>query len=389
MADTPATREDAAVAAPALGGYDPNQNVELEAFYQKIIEDDKDKIDVEIDRGNIEFLSGIDEFDTHRIQRKNDQGMFDNEDAVSLDKWELKNSYGFSAKSFDRFCKRLGVPSKFMNKCPDYIVQTVIEHFLTASGSGRILLRCREREGNIKTIRGICGPSYVPLDNRELWEIIMPELMAFEKRTGVKVRIHQPKLSDEYMHTRILFEDQVDVGYGGKKDPFNTGIHISNSELGYIPVRADMITFRLVCTNGMVSMADGRRLFQFKQNNADKKEFREQLITQLNFAIDNRNKPLEIIQSAIMKKVENPSRVIRRIGRVHQVKNDLILDVLNEYEEGVSTSRYEDTRMDVVNAFTRVAQTAAPTIGLRLEAVAGRVLVDEVIWSSQFEDDAI
>lgn len=375
------------VAATPLNSYDPNRNVELEAFHQKIIDDDKGKIDIEVDRANLEFLAGLDEFNTHRVQRKNDQGVFDIQDPESLDRWELENSYGFNQKSFDRFCSRLGIPAKFMAKCPDYIVQTCVEHFLTASGAGRLLLRCREREGNIKTVRGICGPSYVPLDNREIWEIMMPELLSFQKKSGIKVRIHQPKLSDEYMHARILFEDNVDVGYGGKEDPFNTGIHISNSELGYTPVRADMITFRLVCTNGMVSMADGRRLFQFKQNNADKKAFREELIAQLNFAVENRNKPLETIQNAVKQRLNEPGRIIRRIGRVHGVKNDLVLDVLNEYEMGVGQKRYEDTRMDVVNAFTRVAQTAHPAIGLKLEAVAGRVLVDEAIWSDTFDDE--
>ena len=91
-------------------------------------------------------------------------------------------------------------------------------------------------------------------------EVFLPEVLAARKAISSAdedLTIEQADFGDEYTHLRILFPRSRAEARAG--DIIQTGMHITNSEVGLRAVHIEPLVFRLVCTNGLVRPEGGGR----------------------------------------------------------------------------------------------------------------------------------
>lgn len=94
-------------------------------------------------------------------------------------------------------------------------------------------------------VRAILSSSYLPLDNLELAESVLPGLIKQEAQV----------LSSEITESRMYLKAVTEriSGEVSKGDVVQAGIILSNSEVGQGSLKVESLDCRLVCLNGMIS----------------------------------------------------------------------------------------------------------------------------------------
>ena len=95
------------------------------------------------------------------------------------------------------------------------------------------------------TARAFLSNRYRRIDNMEIAEIVLPELQKLEGAVFESCQITESRMYIKVVNPRL----QAEVSPG---DIVQSGIIISNSEVGQGSVSIQPLVFRLVCSNGMV-----------------------------------------------------------------------------------------------------------------------------------------
>jgi len=132
------------------------------------------------------------------------------------------------------------IPQKYYDMMPADLRATNVNHWLQETSAKRMV---RTLDGNC---RAFLSDRYRCLDNFELASSVLPVLSEVED-----MRVESCELTDRRMYIKALFpklETEISVG-----DVVQSGVVISNSEIGDGSLRVEPLIYRLVCSNGMIS----------------------------------------------------------------------------------------------------------------------------------------
>jgi len=141
-----------------------------------------------------------------------------------------------------------GIPAKYYDRmkaeAPALLVNNVNHWF--AEQPARRMVRTLDNRA-----RAFLSDRYRRIDNEEIAEAVLPVLLG----AGSDIRIESCEVTDSRLYLKAVFpkiEGEVKVG-----DPVQSGIVISNSEVGLGSLSVQPLVFRLVCSNGMIANDSG------------------------------------------------------------------------------------------------------------------------------------
>jgi len=143
---------------------------------------------------------------------------------------------------------RLRVPYSYLSRCPAELQAQNLNYWIEQESQRRETFFCRF---NGDTLRAIFTERYKPLDNMEILGQIIEQGF---NNTNLKV---QYSLDHGMFLLKIPeFSKAFGVNSGhGPLDEIVPGLAFTNSEVGLIAFSIESYFYRLVCTNGLISVA--------------------------------------------------------------------------------------------------------------------------------------
>lgn len=135
----------------------------------------------------------------------------------------------------------LSIPATYYDRMrmeqPELLTRNV-NTWLESMGSRRMI---RTLDG---TARAFLSDRYRIIDNDKILETVLPEILDIDG-----MRVASCSITDERLYLKVINEKMTaDVSVG---DTVQSGMIISNSEVGMGSVTVQSLVYRLVCTNGM------------------------------------------------------------------------------------------------------------------------------------------
>lgn len=154
----------------------------------------------------------------------------------------------------------LGIPTKYYDKMqkesPELLTKNV-NHWLHSQTDRRML---RTLDGKL---RAFLSDRYRRIDHAEIAETVLPIIAGMKTAQVMSCQITETRMYIKVVNPRIQAE--VKVG-----DVVQSGVIISNSEVGCGSVSVSPLIYRLACTNGMVAQDNGVRKYHIgRVNDAD------------------------------------------------------------------------------------------------------------------------
>lgn len=274
---------------------------------------------------------------------------------------------------------RLQVPATFADrlaeKHPDMLAYTLNQLFQREPE--RRMLRTLDGKA-----RAFLSDRYRLLDNFDLAQAVLPLLL-----TQPDARIVSTQFTETRFYIKALFprvEREVSVG-----DPVQSGVVISNSEVGSGSLSVQPLVFRLVCKNGMISSYGGQRkyhvgrahngeadafeLYRDETLQADDKAFWLKVQDVVRATMDEAK-----FETIVRKMAEtkgqpitgNPVKAVEELAKSMSFNQGETDNVLKHLIQGGDLSRY-----GLLNAVTRSAQDVEDyDRATELEAAGGRII---------------
>lgn len=140
------------------------------------------------------------------------------------------------------------IPAKYyermMEESPE-LLATNVNHWFAVSATRRLI---RTLDGRA---RAFLSDRYRRIDNEQIAEAVLPVLMD----AGNDIRIESCEVTDKKLYLKAVFpkiEGEVKKG-----DPVQSGVVISNSEVGLGSLSVQPLVYRLVCSNGLIANDSG------------------------------------------------------------------------------------------------------------------------------------
>lgn len=247
-----------------------------------------------------------------------------------------------SPRAETQLLQRLGVPVSFFRRLPENLRWAVANHFVqNGLGEGAALIRTVRGD----TVRALLTDAYTPLDDVDILPAVADILGDQE------VTIEKLDFSDDATHLRILFPRQTVEARAG--DVLTTGIHVTNSEVGYRAVHVDALVYRLVCSNGLVRAESSGRTTLRHVGQVDRlKDYMARAIAD---ARDNAHQLLGQFRDSVQHTLSDPEELLRGFARDSDLTREQLQAALAAYALEPDRTLY-----GVVNSLTRAAQ-AQPT----------------------------
>jgi len=256
--------------------------------------------------------------------------------------------------------ERLGIPVRFFDRCPEKLKWMTANHFAQNGGY--------DKEVTIRTIkdneaRAIVSDQYTAIDDVD----IMPMVSDVVSDLGGDVKIAD--FHPDYTHVRIVFPGTETETRPG--DIIQTGIHLTNSEVGLRAVHLDAMVYRLICTNGMVrGESNGRTSIRHV---GDRDRLKDYIRRSIEDAKVNSAEMVKKFKASVEMKLNEPEKFIEGFAAQQKLTQSQFKDILNTF------NYYEDKTMyGVINAVTETAQKSETVEGrYQLERI-GTSLLDRV-----------
>jgi len=160
---------------------------------------------------------------------------------LTLDQGSSALSLHLTGIAHRQVADRMGIPYKYydrMRSDASDLLATNVNRWFDQTPANRMV----RTHGN--TARAFLSDSYRPLDNVEVASAILPKLI----ESGLEVVSSQITDRRLYIQARNpKMEGEVKQG-----DVIQSGLVISNSEVGHGSLAISELDFRLICTNGMI-----------------------------------------------------------------------------------------------------------------------------------------
>ena len=190
--------------------------------------------------------------------------MFQNGEDFSLGIDDM-NPFALTEIAHDQIGERLKIPAAFYDRCrekyPDLLTHNVNSLFQREPTRQMI----RTLDGNA---RAFLSERYRPIDHHEIAEAVLPIISNWmqEGATVESAELTEKKLYIKVVNPRV----QAEIVTG---DIVQSGIVISNSEVGHGAVSVMPLVYRLVCSNGMICADAGQRKNHVGRVNASDENF--------------------------------------------------------------------------------------------------------------------
>lgn len=162
---------------------------------------------------------------------------------IELDRTEMNgSSLPVNSIAHRQIAAKLDIPAKYYDRMltdAQELLSFNVNHWLTNSGERRMV---RTLDGKV---RAFLSDKYQRIENEEIANVVLPILMEQQD-----LKIASCEITESRMYIKAIFPSiQGEVVKG---DVVESGIFISNSEVGQGAVNIQPFIHRLVCLNGMV-----------------------------------------------------------------------------------------------------------------------------------------
>ncbi len=322
--------------------------MKLTQVFEQVTAEDELKWDLLLDKGEMRFGEG-------------------NLCSSRLDRTLYPKGLSPTPWATSQMCNRLGIPTAYFKRCPLWLRDAQVNHWLHQEPEGsrrmtsrgtmpgdRWLLRAKG-----EVLRGVLSDRYAKLNNADA-------LCTLKPLVENRFEVQWLALTDETFHLRLTDPRlSRDILPG---DRVMAGIHVANSEVGKRSVTVDALVYRLVCQNGLIRLVKGKSLLHQRHVGLTPAH----LQAALGRAIED-----ALIQSAgFMERMSWATR--ERLGGVEKTLDALPFS--QTLRETVRTSLLsepkgqQETLYGLVNALTFTAQGLEPDERYTLEAMAGTIL---------------
>jgi hypothetical protein len=158
-----------------------------------------------------------------------------------------QGEYALTNNAHAQIAARLKIPKAYYDRMKvesPHLWKQNVNHWFSANPEMR-LVRTLDNK-----IRAFLSDRYRSLDNYDLLETILPVLS--ERKD---LEIESSNISEDKIYLKVFFKDlEREVTNSSEvNDIVRAGLVISNSEVGAGSLKIQPMTYRLVCTNGMIS----------------------------------------------------------------------------------------------------------------------------------------
>ena len=298
---------------------------------------------------------------------------------------EGHDTFEINNNAHGQFAARLGIPKKYYDKmyhdAPELWAKNM-NHWLVSNPEKRLI---RTLDGKV---RAFLSNGYRTLDNFELLEAVLPLL-----QSRSDVQIESCEVTEDRLYLKVFFNDleQVVTGSSLKNDIVRVGLCISNSEVGNGSLSVQPMTYRLVCTNGMISSTATRKYHTGRKGQIDMNEIQAILSDktkqvsdaafwlQVQDIIKHNLKP-ETIAKEMQKFEEATQRIIGDdMTKIELVENTIKhFDLREGQKEGILENLLRDgdySQWGLANAVTNHANSQGDyEEATKLEKIGGKII---------------
>ena len=288
--------------------------------------------------------------------------------------------YPINEHTHNQLAGRIGIPAKYYDRMrteAPALLKANVEHWFQHTPERRMV---RTLDGRA---RAFLSDRYRPLDNYDLAEAVLPVL-----READGIQIASCEVTESRLYIKATFPRiQGEVKKG---DVVQSGIVVTNSEIGLSSLRIEPLIYRLVCLNGMICADFGTKRYHIGRN-ADSSENAYELYRDETLAADDKafwmkardtvrasldqvqfQRILQRVQAAAQEKpVADPVAAVEVLGARHGFTEHEHNSVLKHLLSGGDLSRW-----GVVNAVTAASQDVTDyDRATELERLGGVLLV--------------
>lgn len=332
-----------------------NNKNQFVALLDRVVEEDKAKRDFEVPFGSL---------------RMNNEGRI-----LSVEKLGVSAGSELTDFAMTQLFNRSEMPVRYMKRLLNERPQLVAEqfnHWMEKEASKeesqkKVLLRSVKEESGY-VVRGVLSDKYTILDNNEVLDSLVGLADGLPD-----FKVESMFNNDKKMHVRLSFNDlthNFGVSPEGKNDIVKVGLDIQNSEIGYSSLVVAPITYRLVCTNGLMAWKAEEGAIRQRHVHMSSAELREMMEKSMQVSIENGKILLDGMKESTRMKIINPYEYIEEKSKEANLSNKQIEVVKANFDIEPMKSLY-----GVVNAFTRTARDQKNhEARLSIEKLAGSLL---------------
>ena len=206
---------------------------------------------------------------------------------------------GINSIAHDQIGQAVGIPAKYYDRMsrenPELLAQNVNSWFRKEPKTRMV----RTMDG---TARAFLSDKYRRIDNYEIASTVLPVIADM----GSDVRVESCEITDRRMYIKVVnprITAEVTPG-----DIVQSGIIISNSEVGLGSMAIQPLVYRLVCTNGMVVNDAATRKYHIGRGNEAAEDF--SLYT---------SETMKLSDMALMAKIRDTVKAVAEQSRFDRV----------------------------------------------------------------------
>lgn len=260
----------------------------------------------------------------------------------------------------------LGMPARYFKKLKEHGVEHLYQqHFeyWTRQHAGKELYFRALQQDDYLTLRGVLSQKYVTVNDATLvalLENLLPPDALIEKSAR---DLHRLVL-------RITWEGDRQGAYipTGQADSARLGFDLINSEVGCASMIFTGLIWRLVCSNGLRTMAPYASWKRRHIGGIDEDEVKRALQE----VWEGGNRFFDNWVNLAQIPLAHPEQAINSVAKHLEFPKHLRDNAMEEYEQGLDRA-YDQTAYAVVNAYTRVVREYATDQRLDFEARLGKL----------------
>ena len=264
---------------------------------------------------------------------------------------------GFTQTGLSSYLQKIDVPIGHFNKCSSHLKRETLAEFHTNNAKQDVMLRLYNDD-----IRFIASSKYAKYDDVNIIEALQDINSPLEVR-----EINQ---SENFFVMRALTENPIEIP--GLR-PYYPGIQIMNSEVGRSAVKAQLVLWEEVCTNGMI--VQNQTLGGFGMIHLGKDRDRQLrsgvnvIVGQLDQFVKDSEEKLKALSS------HGGKELFDKLLANKNVPQRLTNSITDQYLSKYTDDKVEDsTALDVMSAFTESIQGYDWDARSSLERTAGDYL---------------
>lgn len=264
----------------------------------------------------------------------------------------------FKPHALDQLIARIGYDKKVAERLPDALNLQVVNWLIQNPREGQgndVMMRIQDQD----QMRAMMSGRFEPFDNLELLNLLAP----FCKDSTLRWEFND----DLTFHLSLTFpKTRTEIKKG---DIAESGLHISNSEVGCRSITIAAYVYRYVCSNGAIGGNSGGDVFRFRHI-GDGDRIRGAVEAAIHSIHNEALKIKDQFKEALTKRIKDPAAEIEKICNNEQMTQEKFRAVLNSYVAG----KEGKTLFGVSQAFSAAAHDYQGEDSYELQKLSAKVL---------------